>query len=812
MTRVAFGGLTATLLAFSLGLAADSRPEPQAPPMVRSQPSAAATMTLTESTAMVKEYCSTCHSDRAKAGGLSLASFDAAHSVEQAETAEKIIRKLRTGMMPPANAKRPAEDVLHTLASTLETHIDRTAARQPNPGWRPFQRLNRSEYARAVRDLLELDVDVAAFLPADTISGGFDNVSDAQAFSATLMEGYLRAASRIATLAVGDRNASPTEATYRVARTGSQLAHVEGAPMGTRGGISVVHVFPADGEYSFRMMLHSIPTGQLYGSTTRGEQIEVSVNGERVAVLDIDPRMSEADPNGMNLTTPRVHVKAGAQRVSAAFIQRWNAPVDDILAPIDHTMADSQIGSALGITTVPHMRDFNINGPFNVTGVSDSVSRRRIFSCRPTTAAEEAPCAADIVRRLATQAYRGPISAEDFEGLMGFYERGREDGDFEAGVRMAIQAMLASPRFLFRLEQAPTSLRAGQNFRVGDIELASRLSFFLWGTVPDAELVKVAMDGRLRAPGMLERQVKRMLADARATALAERFASQWLRLHDLARIHPDALLYPYYDHTLSLAMAQETKLFFDSLVREDRSLLELLTADYTFVNERLAKHYGIPNVTGSQFRRVPVTQDERRGILGHGSVLTLTSIADRTSPVMRGLWVMEVLLGTHPPAPPPNVPALDEVKSSTRLLSVREKMEEHRANPACTSCHRVIDPLGLALENFDVTGRWRIKDAEMPIDAAGELYDGTPINGPVGLRNALLKRKDVFLLSFTESLMTYAIGRRVEHFDLPAVRAITSRASTEDYKMSSFILGVINSDAFQMSRMEQTDTLARREP
>ena len=810
MSRVVFGALCVSVVALSLGLAADTRPESRSaqPAMARSH-APVASMTLTESTAMVKEYCSTCHSDRAKAGGLSLANFDATHAVDQAETAEKIIRKLRTGMMPPANAKRPAEEVLLTLASTLETHIDRAAVANPNPGWRPFQRLNRAEYARAVRDLLDLDVDVAAFLPPDTISGGFDNVADAQAFSATLMEGYLRAASRIATLAVGDRNASPTEATYRVARTGSQLEHVPGAPMGTRGGISVVHVFPADGEYSFRMMLHSIPTGQLYGSTTRGEQIEVSVNGERVALMDINPRMSESDATGMNITTPRVHVKAGPQRVSAAFIQRWNAPVDDILAPIDHTMADSQIGSALGITTVPHMRDFNINGPYNVTGVSDTVSRRLIFSCRPTTAAEEAPCAAEIVRRLAAQAYRGPVSAEDFEGLMGFYERGREEGDFETGVRMAVQAMLASPRFLFRLEQAPSTLRAGQAFRVGDIELASRLSFFLWGTVPDAELVQVAMEGRLRTPAMLERQVTRMIADPRAWALSDRFASQWLRLHDLERLHPDALLYPYYDHTLAQALEQETKLFFDSLVREDRSLLDLLTADHTFVNERLARHYGIPNVTGSQFRRVAVPQDERRGILGKGSMLALTSVADRTSPVMRGLWVMEVLLGTHPPAPPPNVPALDEVKSSTRLLSVREKMEEHRANPACTSCHRVIDPLGLALENFDVTGRWRIKDADLPIDATGELYDGSPIEGPVGLRNAILKRKDVFLLSFTESLMTYALGRRVEHFDLPTVRAITRGAEAQDYRMSSFILGIVASDAFQMSRLEQTDTMAR---
>jgi hypothetical protein len=759
-------------------------------------------------TATVKQYCVTCHNDRAKAGGLSLASFDAGAAADHGPTAEKMIRKLRAGMMPPAGARRPADTTLLDLAAALETRIDK-AAGAPNPGWRPFQRLNRAEYARSVRDLLDLDVDVSAFLPPDTVSDGFDNVADAQAFSATLMEGYLRAASRISSLAVGDKTASASEATYKVPRTASQLRHVEGAPLGTRGGISVVHVFPADGEYSFRIMLHSIPTGQLYGGTARGEQLEVSINGERLALVDINPLMSESDPSGMNLQTPRVHVKAGPQRVSAAFLERFSAPVDDLIAPIEYTLADSQIGAALGVTTLPHVRDFAISGPHHVTGVSDTPSRRRIFTCRPLSAAEEAPCATRIVTALAGQAYRRPVDAADLEGLMAFYDRGRSDGgDFESGIRMALQAMLASPHFVFRLESTPATVAPGQSYRIADLDLASRLSYFLWGSVPDRALVAAAEAGTLKSPLAFEKQVRRMLADPRSEALATRFAHQWLRLQDLDKIHPDALLYPQYDDSLAEAMKRETELVFDAIVREDRSVLELLTADFTFVNERLATHYRIPNINGAAFRRVVVADPNRRGLLGHGSILMLTSVADRTSPVLRGKWIMEVLLGSPPPPPPPGVPTFDETKATagTKLLSVRERMEEHRANPACTSCHRVIDPLGLALENFDVTGAWRIRDSGVPVDPTGELYDGTKMDGPVALRQALLKRSDTVLASFTESLMTYALGRRVEFYDMPAIRTILRDAKRNDYRISAFILGVAKSAAFRMSRVEQTET------
>ena len=786
---------------------APRRPAPVTAASRSAAPSGLTGLTAARQTELVTTYCATCHSDRGKAGGLSLANFNAMKAQDQPEVIEKMIRKLRAGMMPPAGSKRPDAAAIESLTTALEGRMDELASVNPNPGWRPFQRLNRAEYATAVKGLLGLDIDVTSFLPPDTLSNGFDNVADAQGFSPALMEGYLRAAGRISTLALGDPNSAPTEATYKVPRTQSQMEHIDGAPVGTRGGVSLVHVFPADGEYSFRVMLHSIPTGELYGSIARGEKIEISINGQRAAVLDISPRMTEQDANGMNLQSPKVHVKAGPQRVSAAFLRQFEAPVDDLLAPQDYTLADSQIGSGFGITTLPHVRDFSISGPFSVTGVSDTVSRRRVFSCRPTTQAEEAPCATEILKRLASEAYREPASVSDVQTLLRFYEQGRQGADFEAGIQAALEALLASPRFVFRLEQPPATARVGQTFQVADLDLASRLSFFLWGAGPDPVLVKAATTGGLRTAAGVDAQVRRMLADPRSESLATRFAGQWLRLQDVEKIRPDALLFPYWDHTLAANLVRETELFFDSLVREDRSALDLLRADYSFVNERVARHYGIPNVMGAEFRRVTMPE-ERRGILGQGSVLLLTSVADRTSPVQRGKWVMEVLLGSPPPAPPPNVPALEETGGALggKLLSVRERMEQHRANPACQSCHKVIDPLGLALENFDVTGKWRIKDNEVPVDAHGELYDGTKMSGPAGLRDALLKHQDAFLLSFTERLMTYALGRRLRPYDMPTVRRVIRDAAKQDYKMSAFILGVVNSSAFRMSRVEGTDT------
>ena len=833
MIRLFFAALFAAIPTLHLAVAAQDKPVPaparvapkaaQTPtaPVAPAVSHAAPVFGAAEQNAMVKQYCVTCHNDRAKAGQMSLASFDAAQAAEHLELSEKMIRKLRAGMMPPAGARRPEEAQLKALAVALETRVDRAALADPNPGSRPFQRLNRAEYARAVKDMLGIDIDVAALLPADTISNGFDNVADSQAFSPTLLESYLRAAARVTALAIGDPEAAATETNYRVPKTASQLSRVEGAPFGTRGGVSTPHNFPADGDYVFKVELHSNACGVLFGGPNQGEQVEISVDGERKGLMNIDPRMAETT-TGLSLKTPPVHIKAGVRRVTAAFIQRFEGPVNDLIAPIDHTLADTQIGVAVGITTLPHVKDFSIVGPYNVTGISDTASRRKIFTCRPTSAADEPACASKIVRTIASQAFRGPVSEPDLQSLMKFYTDGRKEGDFEYAIGGAIEAILASPQFLFRLENAPATLRAGlsrapgaatagsKSYRLSDMELASRLSYFIWAAAPDAELTRLAASGRLSAPGAYEKQVARLLADPRSEALATRFARQWLRLGDVDTVLPDAVAYPYFDRTLGDAFIKESELFFDSLVREDRSILDLLTADYTFVNERIARHYGIPNVTGNAFRRVTLPP-ERRGILTHGSVLVLTSVADRTSPVMRGKWVMEVMMGSPPPAPPPNVPTLEETKGEVagKVLTVRERMEEHRKNPQCTSCHRVIDPLGLALENFDVTGKYRIKDAGMPVDPSGVLYDGTPISGPVGLRSALLKHQDAVLLSFTEHLMTYALGRRIDAHDMWAVRRVIRDAEKRNFRISSFVQGVANSPLFTMGRAaEQSTTVA----
>jgi mono/diheme cytochrome c family protein len=763
-------------------------------------------------TAVIKQYCAGCHSDRGKAGGLSLASFDAAQLDQHAEIGEKMIRKLRAGMMPPPGARRPDADALKTLAVALETRIDTAAALHPNPGRRTFQRLNRAEYTRSIKELLDLDIDVNAFLPPDTMSAGFDNIADVQAVSPTLLEGYLRAASKISSLALGDRNASPTEATFKVPRTQSQMHHIDGTPWGTRGGIAVLHTFPADGEYTFRVMLHGTPVGELFGSVaSRNEQIEISIDGGRASLLDIDYRMSEKDKAGLNLVTPRIHVSAGPHHIAAAFLSKFDGVVDDLVAPIDYTLADTEYGDNVGITILPHVRDLSITGPLSVTGVSETPSRRKVFVCRPLSPGDEISCARRIVSQLASEAYRRPASNEDVESLMQFYADGRKGKDFEAGIRAVLQALLASPHFLFRLEEVPAGVRPGQNYRVTDVDLASRLSYFLWGTVPDTELQKLAVNGTLHTPAVLEKQVRRMLADPRGEAMSTRFGSQWLRLQDVEKIHPDALLFPSFDNELAESYKRETELLFDSIVREDRNVLDLFNADYTFVNERIAKVYGIPNVVGENFRRVQLTDENRRGILGHGSILMLTSVADRTSPVQRGKWIMETLLGSPPPPPPqdPAPPPLEETKTvgeGGKPLTVRERMEEHRKNPACASCHRVIDPLGLALENFDVIGAWRIKDAGAPVDTAATLYDGTPINGPASLRAALIGRSETVIRNFTENLLAYALGRRVEYYDQPTIRSIVKKASQNDYHFSSFVLGIVNSAAFQMARAEPAAT------
>ncbi len=782
----------------------------QADPAARATPPpspSAASSSLELARAVIEGSCQLCHNDVTLLGNMSLDSFDVTAAVDNARLSEKIIRKVRAGMMPPAGVPRPGEESLAALATELETRLDEAAATNPNPGRRSFQRLNRAEYQGSIRDLLALDIRAGDYLPLDTKSANFDNIADVQMLSATLMESYLRAASEVSRLAVGDPRASPREATYKVTRWVSQTEHVEGAPYGTRGGLSVIHHFPADGEYSFRVSFHHETTGALHGSGSatlhtvdEPEQIEVSVNGEPVALMDIDRWMHVSDPNGVNLRTERFLVRAGPQRVSAAFVRKVEGPVQDIIAPHDWSIASTSIADAYGFTSLPHLRDLAIAGPYDPTGVSQTPSREKIFSCRPASPEQALPCAEEIITRLGSQAYRRPLSSDDVEPLMSLYELGEKEGGFESGVRTALEGILASPHFVFRFEEPPESAKPGEPFRIDDLDLASRMSFFLWGTAPDEELVSLAREGELSNPEVLEQQVRRMLAEPRSEALATRFAAQWLRLPDLEKMHPNVRTYPHFHDQLKASMRRETELFFASLVQEDRSALELLTADYTFLDERLAAHYGIPNVTGNDIRRVTYPDSRRRGVLAHGSILTLTSHASRTSPVLRGKWIMEVLLGSPPPPPPPNVPELEEAGEAEggRLLSVREQLERHRSSPACSSCHSMIDPPGLALENFDATGAWRIKDKGVPIDPSGELYDGTPLTGPADLRDALLARSTSLLRTFIENLMAYALGRRVEYYDMPAIRAIEREAAQNDNRMSSFILGVVKSPAFLM--------------
>ncbi len=764
---------------------------------------------------LVETYCVRCHNNRAMRGNLSLEKFQVSSAADNAAVAEKMIRKLRTGMMPPPGGRRPAETDLLDFATSMEALIDARAVTNPNPGWRTFQRLNRAEYSRSIRALLRLDVDAAEYLPLDTKSANFDNIADVQLLSPTLMNSYLHAASEISRLAVGDPNATASEATFKVTRWVSQREQVDGAPYGTRGGLVVTHNFPADGDYIFRVSFHHETTGALYGSGRAAlhtleapEQIEISVDGERTALLAIDRWMHASDPGGVNLLTEPVAITAGPHRVAAAFIRRFEGPLQDLISPHEWSLASTSIADAYGFTSLPHLRDMAIRGPYAPTGVSETPSRLKIFTCRPSLPREELVCAQEILSTLATEAYRRPLTAANLDALMSLYEAGASQGDFETGVRMAIEGILASPHFIFRFEEPPQTRTAdavvSNSFVLDDLDLASRLSFFLWATGPDAELLRVATGNQLSSSDELERQVHRMLADPRAETLSTRLAAQWLRLPDLEKIHPDVRTYPDFDEQLKLAMRRETELFFHNLVQKDRGLLELFTADYTFVNERLAEHYGLPDVRGDSFRRVSHVDSARHGILGHGSILTLTSHAIRTSPVLRGKWVMEVLLGSPPPPPPPNVPELEETAAAEngRLLSVRERMEEHRSNPACNSCHRVIDPIGLALENFDVTGAWRIKDNGAPIDATGQLYDGTPLTNPVDLREALVHRRLTPLVNtFTENLMAYAIGRRLEYYDMPAVRRIGSLAASQNYRISSFVVGVVTSPAFRMKNM-----------
>ncbi len=747
---------------------------------------------------IIGRFCLRCHNDAQLTGGLTFESFNVAKAGENAEVAERMIRKLRAGMMPPVTAQRPDADTYATIIAALETTVDAAAAAAPNPGTRTFQRLNQPEYDRAIRELLALNIDAGDWLPEDQKSANFDNIADSQTLSPLLLEAYFNAAAEISRMAVGNRNAVTIDQTYTNSEYTSQHPwnQLEDAPYGTRGGIVAVHTFPADAEYFLDLTFTS-------GDNSRLEDIDVSIDGERVALLAYDTdRGSGADGRGGGgLQTEPFFVRAGQHKVVAAFIRRSDGPYEDLIRPHDWSYAGGGSGGA-GITTLPHLRDLVVRGPYNITSVSETASRRLIFTCRPTAPGEERPCARRIIERLAGEAYRRPLTAGEVDSLLQFYESGAANGSFEDGVRMALEAILSSPFFVFRLEREPDGVTPGTSYGLDDATLASRLSFFLWGAPPDEELQELVGQGKLSSGDELEHQARRMLSDPRAEALASRFAAQWLRLQDLYKVHPDPNFFPNFDGNLAAAMQQETESFFYSLVREDRSVLELYTADYTFLNERLARHYGIRNVGGTHFRRVQYPDDRRRGVLGHGSILVLTSMANRTSPVLRGKWVMEVLMGTPPPPPPPNVPTLDETAGAKdgKMLTTRERMELHRANPACNSCHRMIDPIGLALDNFDVTGMWRFRENGMPLDTRGTFYDDSPISTTSELVDVLMQRPVPLLRTFTENLLAYALGRRAEYFDQPTIRAIVTAAEADDYRMSSFIIGVVNSDAFRMKR------------
>jgi len=704
---------------------------------------------------------------------LALDTLDLANVGKSAETWEKVVRKIRSGMMPPSGSRRPERAVLDSFATELEARLDRAGIANPNPGAPGLHRLNRTEYANAIRDLLDLEVDVTTLLPSDDSNDGFDNIADALSVSPTLIQGYVAAAMKISRLAVGDRTAVPNQVSYPAPNGLSQEQHFEGLPLGTRGGMIVKHTFPLDGEY------------QIAGGGGRG--------GGGGTDMTIDGQPVQAARGG------RIQVKAGPHTIAMAVVDgRRAGGVDDQYSDYRVNSKFSVGGGVGGIT---------ITGPYNPNGTGDTPSRRRILVCTPQNASEETACARKIISSLARRAFRRNLLDDaEVDGLMSFYERGRKEGDFEAGIQQAVARVLVAPRFVFRMEDEPAGLKNGEAYRVDDASLASRLSFFLWSSMPDDELLDLAVKGRLKEPAVLEQQTRRMLKDPKSRALIDNFAGQWLYLRDLASVTPDT---KEFDANLRQAFRRETELLFDSIVREDRSVLTMLDADYTFVNERLARHYGIAGIRGDYFRRISLDQTSpRRGLLGQGSFLTVTSIATRTSPVMRGKWILQNLLGAPPPAPPPGVEVnLEADPKAKKPNTLRERLELHRTQPVCASCHKIMDPLGFSLENFDLIGKWRDNDSGVPIDSSGVLVDGTPVRGVADLRRALLSRSDAFVTTTMERLMTYALGRPVEYTDMPTLRAIVRDSGKNDYRFSTMIVGVVKSPAFQM-KVKKVQTTA----
>ena len=805
----ACGCVLALLFAASIRLAAD-REDAQSPArpaaaVQRTEPAApvAPRAAALPDQALVQKYCSTCHNDRAKTGGISFEGIAVAEAGQHSEIWEKALVKLRGGMMPPQGMPRPDEATMNAFIVALENTLDAQARRSPDPGFKPVHRLNRTEYGNVIRDLLDIEVDVTDLLPADDESHGFDNIAGVLRVSPSLLEQYLGAARKISSLAVGT-DTDLIRAAYRVPPDDSQEDHVEGLPLGTRGGLLFEHQFPQDAEYEFAVFLLRNIVGYMTGLEFP-HQLEISIDGERVFLVQVggeadnlasDRNMSDtANKIDARLKT-KVKVSAGPHMVGVTFVRRNAAESDEPLQPHErnHDLQDMN-----GLPLITHV---NVTGPYNPTGPGDTPSRRRLFTCKPAKAAEEAACARTILSTVARRAYRRPVTDADMAPVMALYAEGRKKGNFEQGVEQGLRLVLANPKFIFRTETSP----AAGNAKVSDLELASRLSFFLWSSIPDDTLLTLAAQNRLSQPPVLSQQVRRMLADQRSRALVENFASQWLLLRNLKNHVPTPGDFPNFDNELRQAFRRETEMFVESIIREDRSVLDLLNANYTFVNERLARHYGIPNVYGSHFRRVTLRGEERRGLLGQGSILTVTSYPNRTSPVLRGKYILENILGTPPSPPPPNVDTTLEQKQGEEPKSVRALLEQHRRNPTCASCHRVMDPLGFALENFDGVGEWRVKETGGTIDPTGQLGTGAPVDGPVGLRNAILGQREMFVRTLTDKLMTYGLGRGVEHKDKPIVRAVARDAASQNYRFSSIVLGIVNSAPFQMKKA-QTDAV-----
>jgi hypothetical protein len=772
---------------------------------------------------LINTYCVTCHNQRVKTAGIAFDTADLDDVARDGELWEKALRKLRGGMMPPPGARRPDAAAVETFASALERELDAAAARNPNPGRVALHRLNRAEYASAIEDLLGIRIDANALLPKDDEADGFDNVASVLTVSPSFLDQYISAARVVTARAMGNAAARPGSATYRPARGSDQSVHIDGLPLGTRGGLIVEHPFPADGDY--KLNINGLAAaGYVRGMEYRHTLIvtldgvkvfEGQLGGEEdIKAIDQQQASAVAAINGRFQNIP-LTVTAGPHKLGVAFIARTLAESDEVLF---------SFRPGAGEERIQRVGSIEIQGPFTPAGLSDTPSRQRIFVCRPKAAADELACATHILSTIARRAFRRPVTDQDLAAPLAFYKAGRGTasgapgdsaaGGFEAGIQAALPAILASPKFLYRAERTPPGTAPGAVHRLTQVDLASRLSFFLLGHPPDDELLRLAEKGALADAKTLDAQVRRLLASPRASSLVTNFAFQWLKMRGLDEVEPDAVVFPNFDDSLREGFRKELAMFVESIIREDRSVLDLLAADYTFVNERLALHYGIPNLRGDQFRRVTLTDQNRWGLLGKGGVLLSTSYANRTAPVIRGAWILENILGTPPAAPPPDVEAFQENKDGEKAKTIRAIMEQHRSKPTCNACHGVMDPLGFALENFDAIGQWRAQDrwAGIPIDASGELIDGTKVSGPVDLRRALLKRSPQFVQTLTEKLMTYAMGRSVEYYDMPTVRQIVRDAARDNYRFSSLVMGIVRSAPFQMRKVPGAEPVSTTAP